>query len=562
MGDVPVKRILAAFFCAALLLLAAGCGGQRAQTLRAQLAEEPATLDPQIARGSDAATLISALYEGLCRLDADGKAQPGAAQSWEANAAHTQFTFHLRADAVWNGNVAALTDDGADEGAPTPVTAADFVFAWQRALDPATGSSTCGPLLCIQNAAAIRAGQKQPGELGVSAPDSRTLVVNLARACPDFPEQTASAPCMPCNRDFFDATAGQYGMERAAILGNGPFSMKPYGWTHGERITLLRAEDYRGAQAAVPSALSFTIGAVTVDADMAGAPSAAEASGSSAPVSSGVPQQALGAAEALAGGQLDAAPLPAGSVQEAKDAGLDVAVFTDTTWGLCFNASGKFQSAGLRGAFLQALDRDALMGLLPAGTTPAEDILPPDTRFNGENYRAQAGGGFYMRASAGAAQGYGAQDTQGFKMTLLCTPAAKPLASQMLADWNAAFHAYFSLEAVSEEDLYARVCAGDYDAALYPLTPDAADAGTALSSFLSGQHTGPALLQDSAFDQLLASATTAGQLAAAEKYLCDNAVFYPLYYASHAYATAGGVKGVVRHGFNGGMDFRQAAAAQ
>lgn len=559
-----MKRILSALLCVVLVLFSvSGCNKKDNQTITSQLTEEPATLDPQIAHGSDAATLIAALYEGLCRVDAEGKVQPGVAESWEANSDNTQFTFHLRKDAVWNGNVPSLTEaSDASDDTPTPVTAADFIFAWQRALDPATGSSACAPLLCIENAAAIHAGQKQPSELGVSAPDDHTLVVKLSQSRPDFPAQTASPCAMPCNEAFFEYAAGQYGLDRASILGNGPFTIKRYGWNHGSDITLVRASAYHGAQDALPASLKFTIGTLEVDADMSGAPSeAADTESGASNASSGTPKREIDTVTALENGTVDAAPLPVESVEDAKSAGLSVNLYTDTTWGLCFNASGKFQSTGLRKAFVQALDRGKLMSLLPANTQQAEDILPPAVQFNGKSYREQAGSGFYMRSSGDAAAQYAAQKPGDLKLTLLCTDENKGLASQMLANWNDTFHMYFSLEAVSKETLLDRVASGNYDAALYPLTPAAADASTALSAFLSSQNTNPALLKDTAFDHLLNQASTVQQLAAAEKYLCDNAVFYPLYYESHAYATAKGVTGVWSHGFDGGMDFRAAVKA-
>ena len=551
-----MKRLLAGLFCCLLLFCGAGaltgCNAQQAQTISLLLSAEPATLDPQIAHGSDAATLISALYEGLCRLDENGDAQPGVAESWEANSTNTQFTFHLREDAVWNGNVAALTGDS-DDTAPTPVTASDFIYAWQRALDPATGSTSCAPLLCIENAPAIHAGTMDKSALGVEAPDDHTLVVHLSRSCPDFPEQTAATVCMPCSADFFASTAGKYGLERVSILGNGPFEIRRYGWEHGVSLSMAASDTYRGEAEAVPGALQVTFGAVTVDAsDSEAAPPAGTDSASSAAA------REVDTLTALSNGQIDAAAIPASRAEEAEAAGLTVQTSTDTTWGLCFHASGKFSSAALRQAFLQALDREALESLLPAGSIPAEDPLPPDTRFAGASYRDAAGGSFYMRESDGAAALYQSQNLGEFSVTLLCTEENKELASQMLANWNETFETYFSLEAVDEETLRARVEAGSFDVALYPLSAETADAGTALSHFLSGQNTNPTGISDPQFDSLLSGASTPAELAQAEKRLCDAAVFYPVYYVRHAFAAAPGISGVWMHGFCGGMDFLHA----
>ena len=82
--------------------------------------------------------------------DADGNIVPGAAESYEASEGNTVYTFTLREDARWS--------DG------EPVTAEDFVYAWQRAADPATASPYAWyvELAQIQNAAEIVAGEAAP----------------------------------------------------------------------------------------------------------------------------------------------------------------------------------------------------------------------------------------------------------------------------------------------------------------------------------------------------------------------------------------------------------------
>src|SRR5437764_13720797 len=87
---------------------------------------EVETLDPAIITDQVSMRLGEALFEGLCRLNAQGKSEPGVAQRWETAADKKQYTFFLRKDSRWsNGD---------------PVTAHDFVKSWERVLNPATGS--------------------------------------------------------------------------------------------------------------------------------------------------------------------------------------------------------------------------------------------------------------------------------------------------------------------------------------------------------------------------------------------------------------------------------------
>ena len=83
---------------------------------------EVASLDPQKTEGVPESMVIRDLLEGLVNQDADGNAIPGVAERWE-NKDNKTFTFHLRKDAKWsNGD---------------PVTADDFVYSFERVVDPA-----------------------------------------------------------------------------------------------------------------------------------------------------------------------------------------------------------------------------------------------------------------------------------------------------------------------------------------------------------------------------------------------------------------------------------------
>lgn len=555
-GGRFVKRVLAVLCSIVLLVVSmSGCGESKNanKTINIKLTAEPSTLDPQVAQGSDAATVISALYEGLCRLDSSGKAVPGVAESWKANSDSTEFTFNLRSNAVWNGNIKEVTGKSENETTSTPVTAQDFVFAWRRALDASTASPVCTAMMCIENAVQVHAGTLSSDKLGVTAKDSHTLVVKLRYTCPEFPQLTAQSVFMPCNEEFFTYAAGRYGMERATIFGNGPFSIPNYGWNHNQNLTAKRSSTYVGGTAALPSSLVFTIGDTSTSNSTA---SAAVTVSSSDNTSTSTGTDVV---QSIVSGKMDIAPLDISSVSSAQKADLTVTSFQDTTGGLCFNTKGVFQSAALRRAFVQVLKRGTLLNLLPSGTQQADDILPPAIQFGGKPYRDQVTSGLFLKQSASAAVQGSSLLKKGTKVTLLCTEETKPLASEMLANWNQAFQTYFSLNAVDERTLLSSVISGSYDIAIYPYTPVSADAYTALACFQSGQSGNFTQLKDSSYDQLLSGSTvSSGALAQAEKYLNDNAVFYPLYYTKHAYAAQSSVTGVLYRPFGAGLDLRGA----
>lgn len=123
------------------------------------------SMDPSLITDSVAFQWAGETYEGLYRLDENGELAEGIAKDHEVSEDGTTWTFNLREDAQWeNGD---------------PVTANDFVYAWQRAVTPDTGSEY-GPYFLggvVKNASAIADGEMKPEELGVKAVDDYTFEV-------------------------------------------------------------------------------------------------------------------------------------------------------------------------------------------------------------------------------------------------------------------------------------------------------------------------------------------------------------------------------------------------
>ena len=143
------------------------------QVFKYRVLDNIRALDPQLAEDVDTAYVVSQLFEGLYNEDALGNPVPGAAASYDVNADNTVYTFHLR-DAKWsNGD---------------PVTAGDFVYGWQRAVDPATASTYAYylGLVNVVNSDDIVAGKLPVTDLGVKAVDDKTLEVTLKASTPWF----------------------------------------------------------------------------------------------------------------------------------------------------------------------------------------------------------------------------------------------------------------------------------------------------------------------------------------------------------------------------------------
>ncbi len=140
------------------------------QILNRHLEADPRSIDPSLATDVVSQRVLDDLFEGLVTLSEEGRTVPGVATSWETSADGKTWTFHLRESARWSNG--------------QPVTAQDFIYAWRRQVDPATGSEYAQALAPIENAMDVAAGKMPPDKLGVEAPGPHTLVVHLNAPTP------------------------------------------------------------------------------------------------------------------------------------------------------------------------------------------------------------------------------------------------------------------------------------------------------------------------------------------------------------------------------------------
>jgi oligopeptide transport system substrate-binding protein len=198
------------------------------QSLRRPLDVEPESLDPPKSSSDTADEVEGDLFEGLVRLDAHGKVIPAVAERWDQAADGITYTFHLRPNARWsNGD---------------PLTAADFVFAWQRTVDPATGASGLEPLDMLRNARDLITGaSKDFAALGVEAVDANTLRVVTSGPSPTFLEKCSLRYAFPLHRTTIEKW-GKAWTQPDQMVSNGPFVLKS--WTPQGSLVLARNTKY------------------------------------------------------------------------------------------------------------------------------------------------------------------------------------------------------------------------------------------------------------------------------------------------------------------------------
>lgn len=205
------------------------------QILRISQRNEPSDLDPATATLPDEFFILRALSEGLLVPDTAntnrGAPLPAAAERFTVSPDGLVYTFHLRTDATWS--------DG------SPVTAADFLASYRRALTPATAAPKAHLFYAVKNARAFLTGAVSDFSLvGFAAPNPHTFVITLAQPTPLFPLYVASGPWLPVN----PRAVAQYGRtwtQPGNFISNGPFTLTE--WRQQQRIVVKKNPRFRAA---------------------------------------------------------------------------------------------------------------------------------------------------------------------------------------------------------------------------------------------------------------------------------------------------------------------------
>ena len=492
-------------------LLFSGCqpDTEKGKAFRFSLSAEPRQIDPQVATDRASVTVVAALFEGLTRLDEEGKAVPAAAE-WTLSEDGLTYTFQLKASKWSNGEA---------------VTADDFVFGMQRAVSPDTRSGLAKQLLDIAGARAICDGKQAADTLGVSAPDAHTVVIRLAEKNAAFPEKLAGTPFMPCNRAFFEQCGGRYGLETDYILTNGPFLLKR--WNHDANLLLEKHADYHDADAILPAAVRYVIGP---------------------------PEDPL---SSLASGALDAAEL---SPQEADAAdGLQLVSMEDTIDYIWLNNTvSPLSSVKIRRALRDALEWEAIFANLDAAVSrPAVGYVSPEAVISSHEVYRRTENALTPQTDAKQAL---ADWTTGVRelaleempsLTVLCAEdeVSRSLAQYVVQSWQKNLSVYFAIEALPADKLATRVQVGNYQIAICPSTAGGMTALDALAMFSGSTADGNwARFDDNAFSEACQAAADGGvqrdETEALERQLAEQCPAIPLAFQQRYYglpATASGM---------------------
>lgn len=193
---------------------------------------EPETLDIHKSSGVPEANIQRDLFEGLIAEAADGGPIPGVAESWSVSDDGLIYRFQLRDDARWSNG--------------EPVTAGDFAFAFERALNPKTASDYAFILWPIKNAERYSKGEiDDPAQLGIEALDDSTLKITLASPTPYFLSLLTHHMAYPVSRKAIMSYGRQW-TRPGKLVSNGAYQLAE--WQPQSHILLVKNPHFHDAK--------------------------------------------------------------------------------------------------------------------------------------------------------------------------------------------------------------------------------------------------------------------------------------------------------------------------
>lgn len=506
----------------------AGCSSRHPSlddhsSLHIAISEDPTTLDPRLSRDLLGSTVVRMLYEGLTRIDNEGKIVPAVADKIDVSDDGLTYTFHLR-NALWS--------DG------SPVTANDFYETWKSVLDPKFPSPNAYQLFVIQGAKSAKEGKLPFDAIGVKAPDPHTLIVKLERPAPYFLELTSCPFFYPVHKLLRDEKTAS---DDKCIV-NGPFILR--NWERRNELNVVKNLNYwDAAHVALPGISLYTLDENTA--------------------------LVLYRAKALDWVGSPLSILPQDSIDMLKAQGqLEFTQGAGTHWFRLNTAKAPFTSNKMRRAFALAVNRNAIVDHVTQGNQKeALAVVPPAlgwlTDSDLEDNAVQKGQELFEAALT--EMGITKDNLPKITLSYSASDRNHKIAQAVQQQWNKTFGIDVSLESSESQVLRDRMTSGNYQIALGSWFADYRDPINFLEIFKSKLNaTNQTFWEHDQYTDLIEKsfnekdpAKRGRLLSEAEMILINEMPVIPLFYSAYNFLKVPGIAGVYFSPL-GYLDFKDA----
>ena len=510
--------------------VANGSSASGTSDLNVMLETPVEALDPQQAVDGTSFEVIADYTDGLYQMDKDGEAVPALAADTQISEDGLSYTFKIRDDAKWSNG--------------EPVTAQDFVFAWQRAVDPKVASEYAYMLSDvgqIKNAADIIAGKKDKSELGVTAVDDKTLKVELNVQVPYFLGLMYFPTFYPVNQKFFESCGDTFATSPETTLSNGAFILDSYE-PAATTLHLKKNPNYYDAKRVKLTGINYQ---VIQDS-----------------------QQALMSYQT---GAVDTTLVNGEQVDQVKDDPTFHAIAAGYLWYVVPNISKvkELSNLNVRLAMTMAINRESITtDVLKDGSIPTYTAVPIDfatgpdgSDFAGDQKKFENVCRFDTAAAADYwKKGLAELGVSSISLNMIvdADDAPQKVAQVLKEQWETTLPGLtVNLVVEPKKQRVQDMQDGNFEVGLTRWGPDYADPMTYLGMWGTGNSNNYGEWSNADYDAILAACTTGdlamdaagrwAKLLDGEKIVMDNAVIFPLYTQSNAQMISSKVTGIDYH---------------
>ena len=512
-------------------------GEAKDQTFKVVVQQEMPSADLSLATDTISFSALNNVYEGLYRLDKDNNPEPaGAAEKATVSDDGLTYTIKLREDAKWSNGDA--------------VTAADYVYGWQRTVDPKTASEYAYLFSPVKNADDITAGKTAVDQLGIKAVSDYELEITLTKATPYFDYLLAFPSFFPQNQKVIEENGSNYAQTSDNAVYNGPFTLTDFDgpgtdteWSYTKNDTYWDKDNVKLSKIDVS-----------------------------------VVKESSTSLNLFQDGEADDVILSGELAQQMANDKSFVSQPEATTSYLEMNqrdADSPFKNENLRKAISYAIDRDALVNsILGDGSIASTGLVPSNLTFSPsdkEDFTKAAG--TELSYSKKQAKEYWEKAKKELGITSLSfdilssdTDSSKKITEYLQSAIQEALDGVtVTLSPVPFSVRLDRSNSGDFDVVMGGWGADYADASSFLDLFVTGNSYNRGQWSNSEYDATIKAASTTDvndpekrwdDLVKAEKVLMETQGVVPLYQKAEAHLRNTKVKGVVAHGAGAQYDYK------
>ena len=523
------KKIIA-LFCAVVIVLTCFAACKKEDTTNKFFAygitEMPRYFDPQIAESECERIIAVNTFDGLFKLDENNTPIKCAVKDYKTSQNGLVYTFYLHENMEYY--ISADVEAFLQEKGVTinkKVTAEDFAFGIIRGILPETDAPDYELLGAIKNAQEIHNGELNASEVGVKVINDYTLEITLSRKDKNFLYALTQPISFPCDKQFFELTAGRYGLDEDYIISNGGFYLSSI--SEDKNAIISKNTEYNGAFSVHPSGVGFYLNTTTFDI-----------------------------ATKVNEGTYDVGFFTLDADKDELGRGVLKNELKNISCSLVFNMASKtMQNNALRTGLVSCVD------VFSITDAPLKSVLPSYYNIEGNKIEALSYNTETARKSMQKA--YSELKIETLDIEIICTKKYESTAKALVNNWqkNIGVELNGIVTVLDEKDFAKRIITDDFDMAIYSFSVNSSNPTSFLSIFTTDNESNIINYSSNEFDRLvndLKISPSNEKIVYCQSYLLKNAIVLPLYEETTTYAVHKDVTGIYFSGSSSNLYFYKA----